>query len=601
MLVGTNFVREFLNNSKAKSACTGEIVYCAAHDLIDGAEPTIDERKRLLGLNLADFASEGALPGFIPLFVGMPVILRNRNISTELGITNGSQGVVRQIFTRLCTHSYSVATCIIVEFPDSTVEIPGLPTHCFPLTPTMLKFNISLENAEGDKRNTHVLRTQLTLQPAFAIAGHAAQEKTLPQVLVDLSEGGFSAYVSASRARTREGLFITNTICLEDLNKPVNSDLRQECRRLERLEHNTRVQYGFESGNLLAPLDPPSEIGVSPSDSTPRAPGPAVLDLVSVPPMLGSSPTPPVSISHRINGPTQVSLAGCAWSANSCAYDTFMMLLFSLYRNSSESWRQDFLRSGPWFHSISRMFEYLMIPANLSDSSCFSKCRDDIRTMLSENDATAFPRPGRDYTSIFKVFEAFANNSSHSFGLSQVFTCSCGCSETRTALHLPYVCAQSSWTNAARCAEFEYGRSHASIQLFLDLQIAAKIRQGLTARCEKCHGARTSSILLTDPTPWLFIKVPPGVKPRPEPPLELEIRSNTGFLSYQLYGIVYYNGNHFVGVWTDNDGSCWGYDGLVRGGRPEPLGSVNLPELQEYSGCEIHIVLYSLGPRTPLP
>ncbi|KAF9779876.1 hypothetical protein BJ322DRAFT_1012819, partial [Thelephora terrestris] len=155
-------------------------------------EPALDERKRLLGLNLADFSSEGALPGLIPLYVGMPVILRNRNISTELGITNGSQAVVRKIFTEPCANNYSVAKCIIVEFPDSSVQIPGLPLHCFPLTPTTWKFTTILSDGMGSKRNVHVSRSQLNLQPAFAITGHAAQGKTLPQVLIDLSEGGFA-------------------------------------------------------------------------------------------------------------------------------------------------------------------------------------------------------------------------------------------------------------------------------------------------------------------------------------------------------------------------------------------------------------------------
>ena len=604
MLVCTNFTRELLNNSKAKSSCTGELVYCAAHDMIDDVEPTLDERKHLLGLNLAAFSSEGALPGFIPLFIGMPVILRNRNISTELGITNGSQGIVRKIFTEPCAHNYSVPKCVIVEFPESTVEIPGLPSYCFPLMPTTWKFNIGLEDGKGGKRTAHVRRTQINLQPAFAITGHAAQGKTLPQVLVDLAEGGFSAYVSASRARTREGLFITNTISLEDLNKPVNSDLRQECRRLERLEHNTQVQYGFKSGELMATLDPESEIDVSPSDSTPQAPKLTVLTLVSVPPVLGSSPAPHVTRScciadHRINECMQVPLAGCVWSANSCAYDTFFMLLFSLYKDSLELWRQDFLSAGPWFRSIGGMFDCLMIPANLTDSSRFSKCRDDLRTMLSGYDAITFPRPGRDHTSIFQIFETFANNSSHSYTLSQVFTCSGGCSEIRNALFLPGACAQSNWTNAARRLGFEYGQNNASIQLFVDLQIAVKIRQGLTVRCQQCHGARTSSMVLMNPSPWLFVRIPPGVRPRPEPPQVLEIRGETGIISYRLSGIVYYNGDHFVGVWATKDGTCWGYDGLARGGHPVPLESADLPELREYSGCEIHIVLYSRECSTP--
>jgi hypothetical protein len=48
---------------------------------------------------MSKLTAEGALPGFVPLYVGMPIILRHRNISTELRVTNGSQGIVRQINT----------------------------------------------------------------------------------------------------------------------------------------------------------------------------------------------------------------------------------------------------------------------------------------------------------------------------------------------------------------------------------------------------------------------------------------------------------------------------------------------------------------------
>ena len=192
MLVGTNFVRELLNNVKAKSSVDGELMYCTAHDLVNGSEPTPTEWKHLLSLNLADSSSEGVLPGFVLLYVGMPVILRNQNISTKLGI--------RKIFTKSCANNYSLAKCVIVEFPDSNVEIPDLPAHHFPLVPIMWKFTTVITDLAEGKHNIHVSRSQLNLQPTFAITGHAAQGKTLPQVLVDLREGGFAAYVSASRA-----------------------------------------------------------------------------------------------------------------------------------------------------------------------------------------------------------------------------------------------------------------------------------------------------------------------------------------------------------------------------------------------------------------
>lgn len=144
--------------------------------------------------------------------------------------------------------------------------------------------------------------------------------------------------------------------------------------------------------------------------------------------------------------------------------------------------------------------------------------------------------------------------------------------------------------------DFEYKLDSATTQLFIDLQIAAKIRQGLISRCNGCGCARTSSILLSSPSPWLFIYVLRCVRPQLEISEVLEIRGETGLMTYRLFGIVYYNGEHFVGIWADMGGPCWGFDGLAHGGRPERLGSAGLTMLREYNGCEIHITLYALEP-----
>ena len=400
MLVGTKFIRELINNVKAKSSATGELTYCAAFDMVDGSEPALLDQKYLLGLNLADFSSEGALPGLIPLYIGMPVILRNQNISTELGITNGSQGVVRHIFTKPCASGYSVAWSVIVEFSDSSIQIPGLPPCHFPLSPTTWKFTTMLTDLTGGKRNTHVSRLQLNLQPAFAITGHAAQGKTLPQVLVNLHEGGFAAYVSASRAQTREGLFLTQLIGLENLNRPVNSDLRHECRRLERLEHNTAVCHGFETGPILLVLDPEGET-IAGSDigmPLPLAPSTADLEPGLTQSQLQSKSIPSAPLRLRPDSPITDNIlspsGGCIWSANSCAYDTFFMAMFSMYKDATDPWRETFQTVGPWSLLVANQFEQLMEPSNLNSSQHFSECRDELRMVLSQHDPDAFPPPG---------------------------------------------------------------------------------------------------------------------------------------------------------------------------------------------------------------
>ena len=91
------------------------------------------------------------------------------------------------------------------------------------------------------------------------MTGHSAQGKTLPTVLTNLNEGGFAAYVAASHARSRHGLYITKPINLEDLNKPLPYNLLQETDRLQDLEHNTYVCYGFSHASYQNIRNPVSK------------------------------------------------------------------------------------------------------------------------------------------------------------------------------------------------------------------------------------------------------------------------------------------------------------------------------------------------------
>ena len=107
--------------------CTGSglphLVLCAALDKITSpsvvSSGVIDH---LLNLNMSSLSREGALPGYVPLFISMPVILRYRNVSTELRITNGSQGIVRQINTDITLTGLTYCTSVVVEFPNSKVK-----------------------------------------------------------------------------------------------------------------------------------------------------------------------------------------------------------------------------------------------------------------------------------------------------------------------------------------------------------------------------------------------------------------------------------------------------------------------------------------------
>ena len=73
----------------------------------------------------------GAFPAFIPLYIGMPVILRGCNISTDLKITNGSKGIVRHIAKKYCSSEFSHAKAALIEFTDSLVNVKIFPQDTF--------------------------------------------------------------------------------------------------------------------------------------------------------------------------------------------------------------------------------------------------------------------------------------------------------------------------------------------------------------------------------------------------------------------------------------------------------------------------------------
>ncbi|KAF6746378.1 hypothetical protein DFP72DRAFT_823155, partial [Ephemerocybe angulata] len=195
-------------------------------------------------MNTSSLTNAGSLPGILPVYIGMPVILRMRNLSTELGITNGSQGFLRKIVTEDLEDQTKVPKVAIVHFPSSKVKLEGLPDGYFPIDPVSWSFTVQSPSTQNGDRvkgreNIRVRRYQLPIQPAFAVTGQSSQGKTLPNVLVSLHEGGFGAYVAASRAKSREGLSILHPVEIKDLNQPLPSDLVLEMKRLHALEHNT--------------------------------------------------------------------------------------------------------------------------------------------------------------------------------------------------------------------------------------------------------------------------------------------------------------------------------------------------------------------------
>ncbi|KAG2365166.1 hypothetical protein BDR07DRAFT_1278000 [Suillus spraguei] len=235
------------------------LIVCAALDKLSSCELSYAEHETLLWSNVATLKAACILPGYVMLFEGMPVILRVHNLSTDLGITNGSQGVVCKIFTAVCPAGFTYASCVLVEFPYSKVCLSDLPKGYYPILPSTWTFTTSIDCAEEKQENICVTRYQIPIQPAFAVMGHSAGGKTLPQVLINLHEGGFAAYVAASHAQTCKGLCITQPVTVDFLNKQIPSDLLVEVWCFEAIEHNTLVKCRLYQGPFVLVPDAEGE------------------------------------------------------------------------------------------------------------------------------------------------------------------------------------------------------------------------------------------------------------------------------------------------------------------------------------------------------
>lgn len=653
-IVARNNLREVLNHHKASVAHGFQpIVHCLALDKCTHYALTLPEREVLLRLNVSSFPQ--SLPGTIPLYVGMPVILRLRNLSTDLGITNGSQGIVQKIFSSTCPLGLRYATCIYVEFPHSKVKLDGLPPTYFIITPVKWMFTTLLKRHDGSQTKVRICRLQLPIQPAFAVTGHSAQGKTLPKVLVNLSEGGFGAYVAASRARTRAGLCLTEPVTLERLNKPIPADLYVEVERHKVLEHNTYIRHGLRSGTLKDVPDPEAERGdkrvlkvkfnddsagtdVDNDDKQNKRKREVTeaticaevgsLDLqmcadLSDQPKLnkkvkifGSKQSSPV-VQERLRLVTPVSLSppstGCRWSATdwSCSYDVVFTSLFHVYRASDRDLKQRWITLSDHAKHLAESFDFLsMNHTDLFSQNSFETCRDRFRDKLSGLYPRSFPRRGQVPASACLMLEYVFPSSTRR--LISDFSCasnSCPGNNLDTScdddtLTIPIITASLRGLSSFNPVFRSQGPS---LQEWLDIYLqttnARDLRLGSQLHTSsQCEGtvSRDSACLVAPPPVLFFERI---LHLKIEPSREFQVPSTCGVARYSLKAIIYLGDNHFSARFCA-EGKIWNYDGQVNGGVPymEPtLSDVDLCMQLHFAQRDAHLLIYALSARLPSP
>ncbi len=232
-----------------------------------------DLTKRLLAL--PDNKTEH-LPGYLPLVPGMPVLLQE-NIACELGLSNGTPGIFRElVYDNTSEHTtgseekiFTADTMFVRNAQYALIEIPkskmrklnSLDPFIIPIPVIEKTFEVNLEKLYADKGpmmkvlNNKKLKTTITVKrkalplvPAYSITTHKSQGQTLPKIVIDLNmPPGMvevaSAYVPLSRVQKLTDLIILQDFSINVLQvKPSNGQIA-EINRLAAIFKETKYRY----------------------------------------------------------------------------------------------------------------------------------------------------------------------------------------------------------------------------------------------------------------------------------------------------------------------------------------------------------------------
>jgi hypothetical protein len=459
----------------------------------------------------------------------------------------------------------------------------------YPILPSTWTFSTVLDVDQPTQKKICVTRSQLPIQPGFAVTGHSSQGKTLPHVLVNMHEGGFAAYVAVSRAHTREGLCLMECISLMQLNKRVSNDLYAEITRFDALEHNSLVSRGFRQGELV---------------HVPDAEGESTLTSCSISvhySELSNKDKPPMGKKHRLSksdppvaseamagtsrpkkhvrlaaGPspellgqagramanTVQSTVGCRWSAEN-SYDSIFMALFYIFRGLSKSLWEFWLGSKNILGELARSFGMLMLSKeSMMSSDLFDALRDRMHDSLFTIDPNAFPCYGLHFASVSRILEAvFLDNMPM-----------LGCMQQRGMSHTQHHFQDLNVALPSLCIPGHLMLLDGPSMSVQDWLLAFLQMQSEKIATSNCQGPCIGRMIVLRDTPAvLTFKVASNTACAIVPSITLTLPSQELDATYQLQSILYYGSGHFT-AWMFLLGHCWIYDGMLNRGCP--IGSL---------------------------
>ena len=247
-------------------------IVCIAQDYIQGKH-TEEPRLRKAILEQPDNKTEH-LPGYLPLVPGMSVQL-TESIATELGLSNGTRGIFRQLVYEESSrdvvfegNNLPKSTKYIMQPKYALVEFPSckLESELVELQSKVIPVSISeqtspfavkqllTENVERvAKINKSAIKISikhpaLPLIPGYSMTTHKSQGQTLSKIIVDLvmppgPTEVTSVYVPLSRVKRLEDLLIVRPFEFATLQLKQSTTQLEELKILDKIAQNTGKHF----------------------------------------------------------------------------------------------------------------------------------------------------------------------------------------------------------------------------------------------------------------------------------------------------------------------------------------------------------------------
>lgn len=542
------------------------------------------------------------VPGRLSICKGLPVLLK-RNDATELNVTNGAEGFVRDWKESISHEGRPILEVVFVELknPPTSVKLDGLPLNVVPIcrvkTQILVKF--------PDDTVLSINRDQVPLLPNFAITDYASQGRTRPINIVDLENcrNHLSVYTCLSRASTLKGTVIFRMCPQGKITGGLSGYLKQEFRELELLNEITKLRWEDKlkagvGGNTRSTLLK-SYMKVYGSKSCPAHVHSAVRwgqrgdqalsidydddnDFVWKSFSTGVSantaekrksvvtarngtkrkatdddPQPRADIVRpakkaRQNGRPE-ALRGLRWnkSTQTCAYDSMLTVLSNAYYNNPYEWGKKMAGLNPLMTALAEKWSKVLRDISFDHAE---EARNDLQRELHTQDPHSFPMDGTNWTDMSSLISKLMQDESGN-RIHYMRSCStCG-------LQTPLLLESPVWSLPAR-----------KTNLMLSAEIKRRFDRTSDQPCVQCRSVTVQEKVKLnehDPPPFVAFHLEDD-RSKPggsacEPKLTATCTIGEKKTMYYLRGLIYWDKTHFTCRLIDKRKEVYYNDGITTG------------------------------------